>query len=113
MFNYTFSPFQVTESGVAGRAEQKSPWQRLKTRKNRSSHYGTTGSAASLQCWDTGSIPEPAEWVKDLALPQLPRHRLQLWLGSDPWPGNSTCHRVVGKKRKKASKPGKMKDTVI
>ena len=36
----------------------------------RSSHCGARGSAASLQCWDTGSIPVPAQWVKDQALPQ-------------------------------------------
>jgi len=29
-----------------------------------------------------GSIPSPAQWVKDPAWPQL-------WLGSDPWPGSS------------------------
>ena len=27
------------------------------------------------------------QWVKDLALLQL-WHRLRLWCGSDPWPGN-------------------------
>ena len=37
---------------------------------------------ASWECWDAGSIPSPAQWVRDPAL-------LQVWLGSDPWPGNS------------------------
>ena len=37
-----------------------------------------------------------AQWVKDLASPQL-RVRLQLWLRSDPWPGNSICCRVAKK----------------
>ena len=39
--------------------------------ENRSSHYGAAGSAASLECQDTGLIPALAQWVKDLALPQL------------------------------------------
>ena len=49
---------------------------------------GTTGSAVSQERWDTGSIPSPAQWVKD---PALLRFRLWLWLRSDPWPGNSMC----------------------
>ena len=28
-------------------------------------------------------------------------HRSQLWLSSDPWPGNSICHRGAKKGRKK------------
>ena len=28
------------------------------------------GSAVSLELWDTGSIPSPAQWVGDLVLPQ-------------------------------------------
>ena len=33
-------------------------------------------------------IPRPAQWVKDLALPQL-WLSLQLWLRFDPWPRSS------------------------
>ena len=36
---------------------------------------------------DTQGVPAVAQWVKDLALPQLwPRSKLQL--GLNPWPGN-------------------------
>ena len=38
--------------------------------------------------------------LKDPALPQL-QHRLQRWLGSDPWPRNSTCLRVAKNEKKK------------
>ena len=55
---------------------------------------------ASWECWGTGSIPSLVQWVKDLALPQL-WLRSQLWLGSDPWPRNSICHKVAKKRRKK------------
>ena len=39
-------------------------------------------------------------WVKDLVLLQL-QCRLQLLLGSDPWPGSSMCHGVGRKEKKK------------
>jgi len=61
------------------------------------------GSVASVEHWDTGSIPSPAQWVKDLALLQL-QQRSQKCLGSDPWPENSICH--------KAAKRGKKKELV-
>ena len=61
------------------------------------SHCGSVGSAAVFrECWGTGSIPGPAQEVKDLGLPQL-WLRLQLWLGSDPWPGSSICLRAAEK----------------
>ena len=54
------------------------------------------------QCFgDKGSIPGMEQWVKDLVLPQL-QHRLQLWLGFDPWPG--TPYDTVCRKRKKKTK---------
>ena len=55
--------------------------------------------AASLECWDAGSLPYLAQRVKDLALLQ-PRYKSQRWLRSDLWPGSSICHRV-GKEEKK------------
>ena len=45
-----------------------------------SSDCGATGLTAPLQHLDAGSIPSPAQWVKNQVLPQL-------WLGSHPWPG--------------------------
>ena len=64
--------------------------------------------------WDVVSIPGLARWVKDPALQQL-RLRLQLRLGSDPWPGNSICCGVTknkkggGRKQKKSGRQKKKK----
>ena len=44
---------------------------------------------ASWDRWDLGSVPSPAQWVKDPLLPWL-QLRSQLQLGSDPWPGMGT-----------------------
>ena len=55
-----------------------------------SSCCGAVGSMASWEHQDTGSIPGVAQWVKDLALLHL-WFGSQLWLRSDPWPGNSIC----------------------
>ena len=59
---------------------------------SRSSHCGTMGSMVSWEHWDAGSIPGPAQRIENPVLPQL-QFGSKLWLGSDPWPGNSTCHR--------------------
>ena len=69
----------------------------------RSSCCVITGSAASWERWDASSIPSPAQWVKDPALPQL-WLRSQLWLGSDPWPSKSVRHGVADKGEKKKTR---------
>ena len=65
-----------------------------------SSHHGTAGSVASWECWDTGSIPSPAQWIMHLALPQL-WFRSQLQLRSDSWPRNSIFRGAAKKEKKK------------
>ena len=62
--------------------------------------HGARGSSASLEPWGIGSIPGPAQWVKDPVLPQL-WHRSQLELGSDSWPGNSIRHGAAKNEKKK------------
>ena len=42
-----------------------------------SSHCDATGLVASLPHWDTGLIPIPVQWVKDMPLTQL-CHRSQV-----------------------------------
>lgn len=71
--------------------------------KKWSSHGGTTGWAASPQRQD--AVPSPAQLsgLKDPALPQL-RRRWQLWLRSDPWPGNPMCCEAARKDKKQRQK---------
>ena len=71
-----------------------------------SSRCGTTRSAVSLQCWVAGSIPSLAQWVRDLALPQL-WHRWKLLLGSPAWELHMLWGDWKEKKRKEGRKEGK------
>ena len=43
----------------------------------------------------------PGQWIKHPALPQL-------WLGSDPWPGNSRCCRAAKNGEKKKTEKKRM-----
>ena len=54
----------------------------------------------SLEHWDTGSNPGPAQRVKDLALLQL-WHRSKHPLRADPWPSDSMCCGVAQKEKKR------------
>ena len=51
-------------------------------------------------CGIAGSIPRPAQWVKDPVLPQL-WQRSQMQLRFDPWPRNFHIPQVQPKKKKK------------
>ena len=79
----------------------------IKNDTTSSSCCGAMGAVVSLKFWDTGSIPNPAQWAKDPALLQL-QCSSQLQPGSDPWPGNSICLRVAKTRRKKNDTNGKL-----
>ena len=66
----------------------------------RSSCCATTSSGVSLQLQDAGLIPGPMQWVKGPSMAAA-QCRSQLWLGSEPWPGNTICCEVAKKKKKK------------
>ena len=51
-------------------------------------------------CGVASSIPNPVQWVKKPALPQL-WHRSRMWLGFKPWSRTSICCRCGRKKRRK------------
>ena len=55
------------------------------------------GLAVSLKRWEAGLIPEGTVVSGQLLKQQ---RGLQPWLGTDPWPGNSMCHRVASKEKK-------------
>ena len=57
-----------------------------------SSRCGAMGRAASWEHGDSGSVPFPAQRVKDRVLQ-----------GSDPWPGSSVCHGADKRKGKKGT----------
>lgn len=86
---------------ATGAALKKKKRKEKKERRNsRSSRYGTTWSVASWECWDLGSIPSLAQWVRDPVLLQL-QLRLWLQLRFDPWPQWSLCCGVAKMKKKK------------
>ena len=68
-----------------------------------SSCCDTVGSEAFGDCWDAGSVPSLAEWVKDPALQQL-WLRSQLQLRSDPWFLAWELHMQQGSQKKKKAK---------
>lgn len=61
------------------------------------------GGQLSPECWDVGSIPSLAQWVKAFRISKL-QCRSQLWLGFDPWLGNSLCLGVAEIKKAKQNK---------
>ena len=66
-------------------------------KRHLSSHCDAMGLAASAAP-GCRFAPKPSRGLKDSALTQL-QCRLQLWLGSDPWPGTSVCHREARKEK--------------
>ena len=76
------SAFMVINCGTVSKLFELSKLQFF-----RSSHCGTKSSTGSWEYWEAGSIPCPAQWVKDPALLQL-RLRFRLW--QDLTPGLET-----------------------
>ena len=71
----------------------------------RNSHCGVTGLEASLEGEDTGSIPSPALWVKDLVWLQLQRATAAR-MGPLP-PGRGTPYALGQPKKKREDKERK------
>ena len=70
----------------------------LRNNSTKNSSFGTKRSAASWEHWDTGSIPDLTQWVKDLAL-----HSCSLGYnrGLDLIPGPGTPYDVGQPKRER------------
>lgn len=66
-----------------------------------SSRYGSTGSGASWERWDAGLIPGRHSGLRILHCPAEPR--MQVQLGSDPWPRELQMPRG-SQKRKRGKK---------
>ena len=64
---------------------------------------GSIGSIGNIGALGLRFDPSPAQWVKDLALPQLWLGS-QLRLGSDPCPGNSVCRGAAKTKGRKGGR---------
>ena len=58
------------------------------------------GSAAPLERWDTGSIPQPAQWVKDPASQKKKKKEEFCNCGLDLIPGLGTPYAMVWPKKK-------------
>ena len=57
----------------------------------------------SVQLQDAGSIPGLAQWDKGFGVAAAAA-KSQVWLRSDPWPGNSICRGAAKKVKKKKKK---------
>lgn len=67
-------------------------------------HCGTTWTASWKRC-DERLIPSPAQWIQDLALPQLQLWLgSQRWFGSDSWTRNSICRWAAKKEKQNNNK---------
>ena len=92
---------------IIWREERGEPFIRGETR---SCPSGEMGLAVSPQHQDAGLSPSLTQWVKDPALQQL---RLQLQLGSDPWPRNSICCGAAKKEKIKRDSNNDLEEHII
>ena len=92
------------QRGLEPREKEKSLQEKTEMKgKEKSSCCGTVGSQ-HLGSAGTMVRSHLAQWVKNVALPQL-WLRSQLWFGSDPWPRNSIW---VAKKGGKKEREGEL-----